>query len=264
MTITLIPTSLLIQATTGVAIAYTSAHETSLRCAAVVVVVALSITVQVGALVPGQLMHVAGPMAAMGWVNVLNSIELLLLSRVSYDAQVEWEAQSRNSSSNANPITTRLSWAVWMPYNYRRVRTPWQIKRLPSFSRSDPAYVPSRREFLLHCAGKVAVCTALVILFTTDQRYPGLEEQLVILFGGGNYQSDVSLAWRLLVQSNFMLIFGILTRSVIVGVYSSVALVCVALGVTEPALWPPISGSLVEAWSIQRLWGYVLPLSSMD
>ena len=256
MSLTLFSPWLLVQATTGLAIAYTSPHETHLRFAAVVTIIALSIAMQIDSLVPGRKMHIVGPFVAMGWVNVLNGIDLLLLSRASYTAQAEWEAKNRISSADASPVTTRLSWAFWMPYNYRRVRTPWQIKRLPGFSRRDPAYIPSRANFLLRCAAKVAVCAAFIPIFTIDLQYPGLKEQLAILWGDDSGQLGIPLAPRLLVQSNFMLMFGILTRAVIVGVYSSLALVCVALDVTEPALWPPISGSLMDAWSIQRLWGY--------
>lgn len=254
MSLTLFSPWLLVQATTGLAIAYTSPHETHLRCAAVVTIIALSIAMQIDSLVPGRKMHIVGPFVAMGWVNVLNGIDLLLLSRVSYTAHAEWEAKNR-VSADTSPVTTQLSWAFWMPYNYRRVRTPWQIKRLPGFSRRDPGYIPSRALFLRRCAAKVAVCAAFIPIFTIDLQYSGLKEQLAVLWGDDSDQLGVSPVRRLLVQSNFMLMFGILTRAVIVGVYSSLALVCVALDVTEPALWPPISGSLMDAWSIQRLWG---------
>ena len=266
MATTQLPPWLLVQATTGLAVAYTSPNDTGIRSAAIATTIALGIIVQLDALVPGRDMPFVGPMAAMNWVNVLNGIELSLLSRVSYPAQVEWEKKVKNTSpgndSNPGPVTSRLAWAFWMPYNYRRVQTPWQIKQLPCFKRSDPGFVPSRSEFLRRCAGKMFVCALLVPLFTVDLQYPGLEEQLAILWGGDVDNSRVSVsvspARRLLVQTSFMIPFLVLTRSVIVGLYSTGALLMVSLGITEPALWPPISGSFIDAWSIARLWGYVV------
>lgn len=254
MAITQLPPWILAQAVIGLAIAYTPPNSV-LRPAAVAVTVALITSVQLDAMVAtGRDLGSTGPLAAMGWVNVLNGIDLLLLSRVSYPAQLDWETRNKKQVP-----TKQLAWAFWMPYNYRRVRTPWQIRGLPSFDPRDPSYVPSRRSFLLLCAGKVGVCGLLIRLFTLDTQYPGLWDLLAILWA---QRPDASLVQRMLVHVSFMIPFAILIRAVIVGVFSLMALVCVGLGVSEPALWPPISGSLVNAWSIRRLWGYVPCLSS--
>ena len=251
MAISQIPPWVLSQAVIGLAIAYTPPNSL-LRPAAVVITVALITSVQLDAMVAtGRDLGSTGPLAAMGWVNVLNGIDLLLLNRVSYPAQLDWE--TKNKECHETP-TKQLAWAFWMPYNYRRVRTPWQIRGLPSFDPRDPSYVPSQRSFLLRCAGKVVVCGMLIRLFTLDTEYPGLLDLLAILWG---QRPDVSLAQHMLVHVSFMIPFAVLIRAVIVGVFSFMALVCVGLGVSEPALWPPISGSLVDAWSIRRLWGYV-------
>ena len=255
MAISQLPPWVLSQAVIGLAIAYTPPNSL-LRPAAVVVTVALIASVQLDAMVAtGRDMASTGPLAAMGWVNVLNGIELLLLSRVSYPAQLDWETKNMKKQTESHePPTKQLAWAFWMPYNYRRVHTPWQIRGLPLFDPRDPSYVPSRRSFLVLCAGKVGVCGLLIRLFTLDTQYPGLMDQLAILWG---QRPDVSLAQCAVVHVSFMIAFAILIRAVIVGVFSFMALVCVGLGVSEPALWPPISGPLVDAWSIRRLWGYV-------
>lgn len=250
MVLTQLPQWLLIQATIGLAISYTPPNANTLRSAAAIVIIALATSVQIEAILPGgEILAAAGPIAAMGWVNVLNGIELLLLSRVSYRAQVEWE----KTQLKAPAPTSQLTWAFWMPYNYRRVRTPWQIRRLPCFRRDEPGYVPGRGRFLVTCAGKAVLCGSLVRILTVDLQYAGLEEQLGILWG---QREDVTLLHRVLVQTSFMVPFAVLIRAVIVGVYSVMALSCVGLGISEPALWPPISGSLLDAWSIRRLWGY--------
>ena len=249
MVLTQLPQWLLVQATIGLAISYTPPNANIARSAAAIAIIALATSVQTEAFLPGRDIRAVGPIAAMGWVNVLNGIELLLLSRVSYRAQMEWE----KTQLKAAAPTSQLAWAFWMPYNYRRVKTPWQIKRLPCFKRDEPGYVPGRWRFLATCVGKAVLCGALIRIFTVDLRYPGLEEELGILWG----QQDVPVLHRVLVQTSFMVSFAVLIRAVIVGVYSVMALSCVGLGVSEPALWPPISGSLFDAWSIRRLWGYV-------
>lgn len=246
-----------VQAVTGLNIAYLPSDALLLRSGAVITIILMGTSMQLDALAAGRDLRIAGPLAAMGWVNVLNGIELLLLSRVSYPAQLEWETSQKRTP------TWQFTWAFWMPYNYRRIRTPWQIKYMPTFSRRDPDYVPSKRDFLLLCAGKIAICALILPLFTLGLQYPGLYDNLAILWGE---RTDVSFLHRAVVTTSFMIPFVILTRAVIVGVFTTMALVFVGLGVSEPALWPPISGSVLDAWSIRRLWGYFIsfPLPSQN
>ncbi len=46
--------------------------------------------------------------------------------------------------------------------------------------------------------------------------------------------------------------------------YHFCALLAVGLGLTEPALWPPIYGSSSEAFTVRNLWGSFLSLLCGD
>src|SRR5436190_11331320 len=43
----------------------------------------------------------------------------------------------------------RLTWAVGLVSNPRGIGTSWQIRNLPTFSKKDPNYVPSRHRFII-------------------------------------------------------------------------------------------------------------------
>jgi hypothetical protein len=43
------------------------------------------------------------------------------------------------------------------------------------------------------------------------------------------------------------------------GGYHLVSLLGVGLGLTEPALWPPMFGSFTEAYTMRKLWGEPSP-----
>ncbi|KAI9369659.1 hypothetical protein BJX61DRAFT_518691 [Aspergillus egyptiacus] len=204
----------------------------------------------------------SGPVAAMCWVNVLNAIDLLVLSRASYDAQAAYLATKAEKKDQDKPQPQRtqekLLFALQIPYNYRRINTPWQISRLPHFDPANLTYTPSRAVFLLQSSLKLAIAVLLVACLTIDPHDPHLSSVIVKL---NDTPSVLLLPFRdvsptaLLTQCLFTLSFGIVTRATIVAGYTSAAVVAVLLFGADPIDWPPIAGSLSGAFSLEKLWG---------
>ncbi|KAI9925064.1 hypothetical protein MW887_006472 [Aspergillus wentii] len=251
-----LPQWLLIQAITGLTASFTSPHSL-LRHAAVVAAVALAWSVQAAVNSPDADKKLGGPLAAMGWVNVLNAIDLLLLSRVSYQEQIEWEKQASNGNEKSAPsIFRQFGWSFNIAFNYRRVHTPWQIAYVPQFDKNDRKYIPSRLAFIGKCGLEVCIAAAMLHFFTVETTFPGLAEVMPEIARSKRVMipSAATTLQSILVQASFTLSFGILTRSAIILPYNAVGVICVALGVCSPAAWPPVSGSLSEAYSLRQFW----------
>jgi hypothetical protein len=200
-----------------------------------------------------------GPLAAMCWVNVLNAIDLIMLSRVSYDAQVAWEmksAQRRMVKSTSQ--WRRFVWCIGLTLNYRRVNTPWQIRAVPAFVKDKPGYVPDRWVFLRNCMINVGGSLLVLHFFAIEADDPHLPKFISELSGSRMVLLPAGEKWtarRLIIQSLFMVSFGCLFRAAILGMYNLLAMVCVILGVHRPIDWPPIFGSTADMNSLTRVWG---------
>ncbi|KAE8374913.1 membrane bound O-acyl transferase family-domain-containing protein [Aspergillus bertholletiae] len=255
----------LVQLVTGLTVALTPSQSV-VRPMATAIVIALAYSFQSGIAESFADTRAGGPLAAMCWVNVLNAIDMLVLSRVSYEAQVEWEAKKgsgdrapkETSSESKSTLFRRLLWSLKIAFNYRRINTPWQISRLPVFDRKNPQYVPSRLKFVLQGSGKICIAFLLVHLCTMDPSDPRLAGVMVKLS-----DSKMVLApwWHgtpasvILAQAMTTISFGIVCRASIVGMYSLAGVLLVGLGFYDPVEWPPVANSLTEAWSLTRLWG---------
>ncbi|KAL4794115.1 membrane bound O-acyl transferase family-domain-containing protein [Aspergillus venezuelensis] len=204
----------------------------------------------------------SGPVVAMCWVNVLNAIDLLVLTRASYDAQVAYRKTKDEKKDKPTKggqgkygLLRKIVFALVLPYNLRRINTPWQISRVPRFDERNPAYIPSRLSFLVQSLVKLVIAGAFIALLPLDPENPllvkavsKLDQTKYVLFYR-NYD-----AYSILLQAGFTLSFGIVTRASIVSGYTVGAIFAVLLG-DDPAEWPPVAGSLSEAWSLERLWG---------
>ncbi|RAL07259.1 wax synthase family protein [Aspergillus homomorphus CBS 101889] len=268
---------LLIQPIVGLVVAFTSPRSLA-RPATAILVVALGYSSQRGAHAYYAGTRFGAPLVSMCVVHVLNGIDLLVLSRASYEAQKEWDRHKAARLSNGshtkeqkqqtpnasvrNEGVSRLLWAFSIPFNYRRIDTPWEIRHLPRFDAVNPDYVPSRTRFLLQALAKVAVAVIVIqgCTMETDDPHLGLavaqlpeaKEALLpfAVAAGGD-----GLGKRLLVRVLFCLSFGIIGRAMIIASYNVLAFLAVGLGLYDPVKWPPVAGSLWEGWSIGRFWG---------
>lgn len=239
-----------LQLSTGFTAAFTHAHS-PLRpfAAATTAVLAYLLTQTIQTHFAGT--RPSGPTVAMCWVNVLNAADLLVLSRASYNAQVNY-TKTKYQKKDKHHIPSRIKYALILPYNLRRINTPHQISRLPLFSPRNPSYIPSRSTFLLLSVLKLTIAALTIHLLTLPPSNPHLASALNQL----NISPSILYTPASLLQARFTLSFGLVTRAAIVAGYTSGAFFAVLLG-SDPAEWPPIAASLSGAYSLNRLWGYV-------
>ncbi|BCS21188.1 wax synthase family protein [Aspergillus puulaauensis] len=249
----------LVQSITGLTVAFTD-PQSPLRPLAAATTALLAYLLQSNIQTHFAGTRPSGPTVAMCWVNVLNAVDLLVLTRASYEAQLTYTTTKTSKKDAPAPKThdslwDRILFSIVLPYNYRRINTPWQISRLPRFSSTNPSYIPTKATFLLHSTAKLLVAGTIIHLLTLDPTDPHLSSALSQLDESKSvlvtYNSSL---YTILLQARFTLSFGLVTRAAIVGGYTAGSILAVLLG-SSPASWPPIAGSLSGAWSLGRLWG---------
>lgn len=141
--------------------------------------------------------------------------------------------------------------------SFRFIGTPDQVKYVPLFSNRHPSYVPSRARFLQKTALTIFLCY-LGLDLTTSNADPELNlkyftlRHIPVLRRLHQISAD-EILMRVLVT----IAAGISLTSVQRGTYSVVAFLSVLLGFGEPQDWPPFYGSLLDAYSLRRIWRYV-------
>lgn len=252
---------LAIQLLTGTTVAFTPANS-PLRSIASLIVLILAYCMQISANAHLHGTRFGAPLVAMCWMNVLNGIDLLVLTRADYDKQLAYNTKQKTfkDKSPHEPQTKSLIdkylWSLNLSFNYRRINTPWQIHALTTFNKT-----PTRTRFLLTSLLKLTISIAIIQLFTLETTDPYLGRAVDKL---PVRPDEILLPFRyhvgwgkddLFLRFLFTLSFGIVARAFIVTGYTAAAVVAVALG-QEPSMWPPVGGGLLDAWSIRRFWGY--------
>jgi hypothetical protein len=257
----------LIQSLTGLTVTFT-ASDSRVRPLIAALTALLAYTLQRNIQTYFAATRPSGPLVAMCWVNVLNAFDLLVLSRASLEAQLAYqdgklEKKDKTPRVGSPSLVAKLRFALELPYNYRRINTPWEnpsLRTSTSASASTPqpqAQRKSKPAFLLHALLTLLIAGTIIHLLTLDASDVHLQHALSKL----NTSKSVLLPLRdfdaqnLLIQILFTLSFGLVTRAAIVGGHTAAALVAVALG-DDPNSWPPIFESLGEAKSLRGLWGY--------
>lgn len=154
----------------------------------------------------------------------------------------------------------RLMWAIDLVFNPRGIGTSWQIRNLPTFSRHDPNYVPSRRRFILQ-----RMATGLT-LYAMTKVYNQIEEKVYFAnLRSGDYSEEKESIIRrfgevsiheLFVRAWLPLSFFFSSWCRHQYLHSLVSASAVALG-HEPRSWPPLYGNVRDAYSLRQFWGYV-------
>jgi hypothetical protein len=251
----------LIQVIVGLAAGFTHSRS-RLRDATLVVAVALAYFLQclVDKAFPSA--KVAGLVAALCWAHVFNAVDILVLSRVTYGNQLEWERGTsekgvKQSLQLAEPGFTwkRLAWALELPFNLRRVGTPWQINKLPAFDNANRQYTPSRLNFVRNRG--LILCLALLVMGLLNRRE---NDEVLLNMISVEKQSilhqEVDISTRaMLSQVSLVVSYWFHMRAGHQLAYNLCSVISVALGIHEPALWPPLADSPMEAWSLRRFWG---------
>lgn len=127
------------------------------------------------------------------------------------------------------------------------------VKDLPSFRRREPAYVPSKKDFLIRrgwtfiwkASAFVFAHSHPLVLWHDDFASPK-DQLLRRIF-------DVSLReWIILIHTAFQIWFK--PYCLLDSAHSFASIIAIALG-DSPAHWRPLFGDIREAYTLQRFFG---------
>lgn len=195
----------------------------------------------------------------------LRVVDLVCLSWVYYQDDLrDAAATAKNCSTNQSivldpspfKLMNPLWWSVDLVINYRQVGTARQVKNIPRFNSKRPSYIPSRRSFLLFRISRFVLFYLLMDFVDTQpvtdaetKFAPGKERIVARILGGkfllADFTETVSITAGFLVCTCFTLMLG----------YDFLSIVGVGLGVNRVEDWPPLYGSIKEAYSLSRFWG---------
>jgi hypothetical protein len=153
-------------------------------------------------------------------------------------------------------------WPKWtspfhMLSNGREIGNPYVIKRVPPFSNSDKAYVPSRGMFLLRKIITFSISYLALELFSIPSKPGNLEmfsetkEHLFRRLHEISYEEAM-------VRAIATIAFYVNAVLVLSAIYDFFSIVFVGLWLTSPSYWPPPFSSFLEAYTIRQFWGQVL------
>jgi hypothetical protein len=158
---------------------------------------------------------------------------------------------SDNLPSNF-PLTKKLWWMVDITYSIRMVGWIQEPRdHLP------PHPPPSRPMFLWKTLVRAVVGAFLVsdLISLVIGQTPAFDSRLHDPTDGPEtYLAAIPFLRRV----PYILAYGFRTEAALCTPHRFVALVCVGLGLSSPTLWPDMWGRWGEAYTVRKLWGYVI------
>lgn len=262
-------------ATTILAVGFTLPSSKLLRMFGLIIVAACTYLTVVTT--TGHVSNVMGAnvLAGNAMTYLLRYLELALFEKWSFDDRGPTRTKSlekeQNDPTKLNNETLayprqatawqRLKFGASVTLNPRQLNTPYQIKNVPTWSNKDPRYIPSRGEFLQRTAVKVFLSYLIVDICSLGAQ----PERNDVLFSDekvrffarldsvGPQELLIRFSASLILWLNIWCIFNIL--------HGLLMIIAVGSGFTSIKEWRPPFGSLAEAYSVRRFWGYVPPFT---
>lgn len=164
----------------------------------------------------------------------------------------------RQRRQQPDTLFQRLLFGINTVNSQRNVLTPQRAPYIPPFSRSQPDYLPSKRDFLL-TRGAVAVATFLLVDILTSGSGPPPPDPTAnpaLAFSQDQtalFRLGTATEWQRKATVTFGQWFGLYV--VTTWMHSTVAVATVAANVYPPEGWPPLYGSVWDVWSLRQWWG---------
>ncbi|KAK8010511.1 membrane bound O-acyl transferase family-domain-containing protein [Apiospora arundinis] len=249
--------ALSVQLVPSLVLAYVPASSTQLRRAAllVVAVFAAHAVLYIPIVVHNFVWRTTS--AALAAILAFRSCDVLCLHPVGPEHLTVPKRKKDDTSAedlSAGLFTSRLFLAWRQLWNMRGIGTR-RAGHVTPFSKSQPDYVPTRGDFIV---GHILRVAAAVIIMDFCANIP--PENVSV-----NYSfSKQHLMWRLSEVDMEEIIlrvagttgFWVNMACYIAAMYGCLAVLFVGLlGLDDPADWPPVFGSISNAWTIQRFWG---------
>ena len=182
------------------------------------------------------------------FIHFLNSIRILFL--VGKGPVVH----CRTSSTNQ---LRQLATAFMLMGSPRGINTPWQIRIVPSFPScyNHPTRIFTRKRFL----ARQVLITAWLLLMTHAmmQRYCSYStrERQHIYGEGAEWRFRGATPRQLAARLEGAVGYLAYAQGKIDSMYRVLSIVHVGFGLSNPEEWPPLFGSIWDAYSIGRFWG---------
>ena len=165
-------------------------------------------------------------------------------------------AHQANISAKSKPTVRRrlqFGWSISLQSRFPRTR--WPVKNIPPFSYKDPSYVPSRASFTarntLKCLFYIAIVRAVTRVGDPAENPIQFDSDRISLISRLNSVSETELSTRFgAVLGYFALHYFVVDL-----LYSLLGTLTVALRISSVEDWPPVFGSMSDAWSIRQFWG---------
>ncbi|PKX88351.1 wax synthase family protein [Aspergillus novofumigatus IBT 16806] len=184
-------------------------------------------------------------LGADAFLHTLHAVNLLILLELD-GADLEREGLLHPHAS----LSKRIWSGVYLQFNYRGIRTKWQVKNTPDFlpclkhaKRLSPNQFCMRQSIiaawqLFSIALTVRFVQSIVPNSTTcGEVLPWIREFLRA------WQIYMPLVWILLARPTLDIAFRL------------ISVASVAIGLTTPVDWPPLFNSTLDAWTLRRFWG---------
>ena len=166
-----------------------------------------------------------------------------------------WMLLAHASSATHAPPGKQLHWAIEMLFSARWGVSP---KMIPPFSRKDRSYVPTKTRFLLSRSWDFVWTAALLYFVNNYQLYIYDSDFTSVPDGFLHRLSDVSpTEWVIRI---YMTIIGKGAPYLALRAgHSLVSVLAIAAG-DSPERYPPLFGSIKEAYRVRRFYVYVSKL----
>jgi len=141
--------------------------------------------------------------------------------------------------------------AMWA---FRRVNSPYEVKNVPTFSKTDCSFAQSRRTFVIWQLAITATCYIVLDLLALKTRPADTSPFDPTFIPMISRISDVTLS-EIKRKALMMAGFGANFYCVVQGAQSICAAVTVAFGLSKVEYWTPTFGSLFDSYSLKNFWG---------
>lgn len=163
----------------------------------------------------------------------------------------------RISNEAKSSLWERVNSGLEATCSWRWSGTRREVKNVPLFSNQDPSYEPTRAVFLRHHILLLVSCYLIL-----DVLVLGADPEINKIFFAPAMIPFFTRLGQVSGEELAMRIFGTLGSGLGLfcsqqGIYSIVALIAVALGLSEQRYWRPLFGSVSDAYTLRRFWRYV-------
>ncbi|KAL4810917.1 membrane bound O-acyl transferase family-domain-containing protein [Aspergillus unguis] len=229
--------------------------SSSIRAAVVAAILSLVLYVHNSVMQTTDKRNIGAGILMFVWLQVFNSLDLLLLSKVSYEKHIQWQEEQNTQKApdrSQEPFhkKSRLTWAMKLALNYRRINTAHQITYIPRPSSLQSGPLPRTAFLIQRFLASALALGALRFFFSTEQASSSEYRGQALVLDEYSLSVGPLLSRTHVVASHILGTF--LDHK---AVYALLSCCGVGLGFDDPEDWPPNQGPVAGGWSVRRFWG---------